>query len=122
MVSFMKILADFKYVLLGFYLFNYFKTSIAIQAKSQLCAYKYCLRFGNCKVLKTLLLCIHVNCILLAFSDHGTSKISQNLQFSLVSEHEFLYTEVDYALLLMFEILRNVKESVHGTQTILIHV
>ena len=40
----------------------------------------------------------------------------------LLSEHEFCYTEVYYALLLMSEIIMNVKESVHDTQTILIHV
>ena len=65
---------------------------------------------------------MHVNCILLAFSEHGTSKNFTKTFNFLVSEHEFYCTKVDYALLLMSEIIRNVKESVHDTQTILIHV
>ena len=40
----------------------------------------------------------------------------------LLSEHEFCYTGVNYALLLMSEIIMNVNESVDDTQTILLHV
>ena len=40
----------------------------------------------------------------------------------LVSEHEFHHAKVGYALLLMSEIIRNVKDSVRDTLTILIHV
>ena len=65
---------------------------------------------------------MHVNCILFAFSEYGTSEISAKTFNFLVSEHESYYAKVSYSLLLMSEISRNVKESVHDTQTILIHV
>ena len=121
-LRFMKILTKFKYVLHGFYWSNCFKTSVAIQARLQLCTYKFCLRSSDCKGLKTLSLCMHVNCIPLAFSEHGTSEISTKIFNFLVSEHESHYAKVSYALLLMSEIIRNIKESVCDTQTILIHV
>ena len=84
MLSFMKILANFKCALLSFYQSNHFKTSIAIQARPQLCVYKFCSRSSDGKGLKTLLLFMHVNCILLAFPEHGRSEISQNLQFPAI--------------------------------------
>ena len=65
---------------------------------------------------------MHVNCIPLAFSEYGTSEISTKTFNFLLSEHEFHHANVGYALLLMSEIIRNVKESVCDTQTILIHV
>ena len=40
----------------------------------------------------------------------------------LLLESDFCYTDADYGSLSLSEIISNVKESVHGIQTILIHV
>ena len=48
-------------------------------------------------------------------------KFNKTFNF-LLPGHVFHCTEGDYALPLMSEIIRNIKESVHDTQTILIHV
>ena len=47
--------------------------------------------------------------------------LTKFLKFLLL-EHDFCYTDIDYASLSLSEVVRNGKGPVHGIQTVLIHV
>ena len=60
------------------------RLSVVIQARFQLCAYKFCLKSSDCKGLKTLSLCMHANCILLGLFNHVRSENPHNVQFPAI--------------------------------------
>ena len=64
---------------------------------------------------------MHVNCILLAFSEYGTSEISTKLFNFLVPDVSFTILKTVYTLLLFFKSIRNVRVFVHDILITLIH-
>ena len=76
-----EIMVNFKCLLFNFHQFNYLKTSLAIQARSQQYACKFFLTFNECKGLKILLLCIHTNCILQPFLTLSQVKFHNTFNF-----------------------------------------
>ena len=76
-----EIMVSFICLLFSFQQFNCLKTSVLIQARSQLYACKFCLKSSNGKGLKILLLCIHTNCILQPFMTLSQVKFHKTFNF-----------------------------------------